>query len=75
LAAGADVLIHESSGPTLGHTSPEKAGETADQAEVGALYLIHYPTRTTDPRTFIPEAKKKYSGPVALAEDLMVLEF
>jgi len=75
LAAGADVLIHESSGATLGHTSPEQAGETADHAEVGALYLIHYPTRTTDPQTFIPEAKKKFSGPVALAEDLMVLEF
>jgi ribonuclease Z len=75
LAAGVDVLIHESSGATLGHTSPEKAGEIASQAEVGALYLIHYPTRTVDPRSFIQEAKKKYSGPVALAEDLMVLEF
>ena len=75
LAAGADVLIHEASGATLGHTSPEKAGETAQQAEVGSLYLIHYPTRNVDPNTFIPQAREKFSGPVALAEDFLELEF
>jgi len=75
LASGADVLIHESSGATLGHTSAEQAGEIARKAEVGSLYLIHYPTRGLDPETLVPEAKKKYPGPVALARDFMTLDF
>jgi len=75
LASGADVLIHESSGATLGHTSAEQAGEIARRAEVGSLYLIHYPTRDLDPEKLVPEAKKKYPGPVALARDFMTLEF
>jgi ribonuclease Z len=75
LASGAHVLIHESAGASLGHTSAEQAGEIARQAEVGSLYLIHYPTRKIDPETLIPEAKKKFPGPVALAKDFMELNF
>jgi ribonuclease Z len=75
LAAGADVLIHESSGATLGHTSAEQAGDIARQAEVGALYLIHYPTRKLDPETLVQEAKKTFPGPVALAKDFMEIKF
>ena len=75
LGSGVDVLIHECSGATLGHTSAEQAGEIAQRAEVGALYLIHYPTGKNDLGAFVPEAKKKFSGFVALAEDFMTLEF
>ena len=75
LGAGLDVLTHECSGAALGHTSAEQAGEIAQRAEAGALYLIHYPTGKNDPGKLVPEAKKKFNGPVALAEDFMTLEF
>ncbi|HEY5670192.1 MAG TPA: MBL fold metallo-hydrolase [Anaerolineales bacterium] len=75
LGSGADVLIHECSGATLGHTSAEQAGEIAQRAEAGALYLIHYPTGKNDPGKLVPDAKKMFNGPVALAEDFMTLEF
>jgi len=71
LAAGADILIHESTGATLGHTSAEQAGEIARQAEVGQLFLIHYPVGGYDARGMIAEAAKTFGGPVHLAEDFM----
>jgi ribonuclease Z len=74
LAEGADVLIHEAAGASTGHTSAEQAGAIAAQAEVGELYLIHYPTgkyATGDP---VAEARGKYQGPVKLAEDFMVID-
>ena len=74
LASGANILIHESSGATLGHTSSEQAAEIARQAEVDALYLIHYPTGKNDASILIPEAKRKFAGPVVLAEDFMTIE-
>jgi ribonuclease Z len=74
LASGANILIHESSGATLGHSSAEQAAEIARQAEVGALYLIHYPTGKYDTSTLVPEAKRKFAGPVALAEDYMAID-
>lgn len=75
LAAGADVLMHESSGPSRGHSSAEQAAEIAAQAEIGRLLLVHYPTgsyRTTD---LIADARGRFQGEVALAEDFMTLEF
>jgi ribonuclease Z len=74
LAAGANVLIHESSGATLGHTSAEQAAEIARQAEVDSLYLIHYPTGKNDTSRLVPEAERKFAGQVALAEDFMTIE-
>jgi ribonuclease Z len=75
LAEGADVLIHEAAGALLGHTSAAQAGDVARQAEVGALYLVHYPTGAFTAGNPITEAGKRFDGPVALAEDFMVLEF
>jgi ribonuclease Z len=75
LAAGADVLIHEATGATTGHSSATQAGEIARQAEVGRLYLIHYPTGGTNHQTLTAEASDAYGGPVALAKDFMHLEF
>lgn len=74
LGMGADFLIHESSGMTLGHSSASQAGEIARQAEVGHLYLIHYPTGAFDPSSLVPEAQAIFGGPVSLAEDFMEID-
>ena len=75
LAEGANVLIHEASGELLGHSSAAQAGDVARQAEVGSLYLIHYPTGPFAAGDLVQEARKRFDGPVALTEDLMELEF
>ncbi|MCL4530377.1 MAG: MBL fold metallo-hydrolase [Chloroflexi bacterium] len=75
LAEGVDVLIHESAGETRGHSSAAQAGEIASQAEVGKLYLIHYPTGKYATNDLIAEARQRYQGDVKLAEDFMVLDF
>ncbi|HTX90224.1 MAG TPA: MBL fold metallo-hydrolase [Anaerolineales bacterium] len=73
LAEGADILIHEASGPVPGHSSAAQAGEAARKAEVGALYLIHYPTAESAPGDPVGEARKEFPGPITLAEDYMPL--
>jgi len=74
LGKRADVLIHEATGVTFGHTSAAQAGEIAQKAEAKSLYLIHYRTGDFDPRSLIDEARQNYHGPVYLAEDFMELE-
>jgi ribonuclease Z len=74
LAADADVLIHEATGATPGHTSGAQAGSIARQADARRLYLIHYPTGDHDPRPLVDEARKTFGGEVYLAEDLMEIE-
>ncbi len=75
LAAGADLLIHEASGALPGHSSAGQAGEAASKAEVGALYLIHYPTGQYATGDICAEARRTFHGPVTQAEDYMTLEF
>jgi ribonuclease Z len=75
LAAGADVLIHEATGATLGHSSAAQAGAIAREAEVGRLYLIHYKTGETDPTSLLGEAHEEFHGSVDLAVDFMELDF
>ncbi len=75
LAEGADVLIHEATGGSRGHSSAEQAGEIATRAEVGALYLIHYPTGKFANGDLVSEARRSFNGDVRLAEDFMVLDF
>jgi ribonuclease Z len=71
LAEGADVLLHESTGDGLGHSSAAQAGETARRAEVGRLLLIHYPP---DQRQgLVDQARTTFGGEVQLAQDLMEL--
>ena len=74
LAAGADIFLHEASGPAPGHSSPAEAGMAATRAEVGSLYLIHYPTGKFARKDLIAEARKKYQGPIELATDYMSLD-
>ena len=75
LASGADILIHEASGASLGHSSAEQAGQIAAQAEVSKLYLIHYPTGEYTNGNLVAEARQHYQGEVDLATDFMTLEF
>lgn len=75
LAGGVDVLIHEASGEVRGHSSAAQAGDVSARAEVGALYLIHYPTGPYAVPDLVEQARQYFSGPVALATDFMTLEF
>jgi ribonuclease Z len=73
LAAGADVLIHEATGRSPGHSSADQAGEIAALAEVGRLLLIHYPVYPGVDPHLVSEARTRFQGPVELAEDFMRL--
>jgi ribonuclease Z len=74
LAQGADVLIHEAGGEMVGHSSARQAGSVAQEANVGRLMLIHYPTREGNPEELLGEAQDVYDGEVVLAEDFMEIE-
>jgi ribonuclease Z len=74
LADGADILIHEAGGASFGHSSAEQAGEIATKAEVGMLYLIHYPTGRFANGDIAAEARKTYKGEVIVAKDFMTIE-
>lgn len=77
LARGSDILIHEcgANRPNEAHTTPEEAGQVAEQAQVKELLLIHYSERMAkDAEGTIMCAKKYFSGPVRLAQDFEVLE-
>jgi ribonuclease Z len=76
LARDADVLVHEAAGEQAqGHSSARQAAEVARDANVKALYLIHYPVGGFPYHTLIEEAKEVYDGPVVMAEDYDELEF
>lgn len=75
LAQGADILLHEASGASTGHSSAAQAGEMARQAQVKELYLIHYPTGDFDSKSLVADAAEHFDGPVALAEDFMEFAF
>jgi ribonuclease Z len=74
LAEGVDLLIHEATGASEGHSSAAQAGTAAAQAHAHALSLIHYPTRGVDLNALMEEARKTFSGPVSLATDFLSYE-
>jgi ribonuclease Z len=74
LAAGADILLHEASGSSAGHSSAAQAADIARRAEVGALYLIHYPTGRYATGDLVAEAGTRFQGGVHLATDLMEID-
>jgi len=74
LAAGADILIHEAGGASFGHSSAEQAGEIATKAEVGKLYLIHYPTGPFAKGDIGAEARRTFLGEVVVAQDFMTID-
>jgi ribonuclease Z len=73
LAQDADILIHEATGASVGHTSPQQAGEIATQAGVKELYLIHYPPQLTDAETLLEKASQTFSGRIEVAKDFGVI--
>jgi ribonuclease Z len=75
LSEKADVLIHEATGETPGHSSARQAGEIAKKAGVGSLYLIHYPTGQYASGDPVAEARAVFPGKVVQAKDFMVLNF
>jgi len=75
LAQNVKYLIHESAGASIGHSSPAQAAEIALRAGAETLYLIHYPIDELIQAKFLAEAQKKFTGPVHLATDFMVLDF
>jgi ribonuclease Z len=76
LSDGADVLIHEATGESIGHSSAQQAGETARRAEAGRLYLIHYNTgKGANPQQLISQAASAFQGEIRLTKDFMTLDF
>ena len=77
LAEGVDLLIHEATGETEGHSSAAQAGMAATQAHARALSLIHYrlqgidPPQRADPEALLEEARQTFNGRVDLATDLL----
>lgn len=48
LAKGADILVHEATGTSAGHTSAVEAARIAARASVGRLLLVHVPPGLSD---------------------------
>ena len=74
MATSVDLLIHEASGESFGHTSAEQAGKIAQQAGVKKLCLIHYDPKMESEK-LIAQAKTSFSGDVIVADDLMTISF
>jgi ribonuclease Z len=75
LAENVDRLLHESAGDSNGHTSAAQAAKIANEAQAKALYLIHYAARGEGLQAMKTEAEDIFTGPVAIAEDYMRLDF
>jgi ribonuclease Z len=69
LAAGADLLIHETAGDSAGHSTASQAAKTAEKAGVRRLMLIHYPV--DEAQRLITQAAEHFRGEIFLAEDLL----
>jgi ribonuclease Z len=74
ISRDANILLHEASGPFTGHSSAAQAGEMAQQAGVGTLYLIHYPTGRFASGDLVSEARTRFSGTVIQALDFMKID-
>jgi ribonuclease Z len=69
-----DIMIHEASGASKGHTSASQAAEIALQAKAKRLCLIHYPTDTRTHPGLLQDARKIFGDEVLLAKDFMKIE-
>jgi ribonuclease Z len=74
LAQGADILLHESTGDYVGHSTGAQAGAVAGRCGARKLVLIHYPI-DADLKALRREAEKEFGGPVEWAEDFAVYAF
>lgn len=62
LAEGADLLIHEASGPAPGHSAPGVAGRVAREAGVKRLVLIHLPPLQGREEAWLDQARESFHG-------------
>jgi ribonuclease Z len=74
LSKDVNLLLHEASGNFSGHSSATQAGDVARTADVGELVLIHYPTGALASGDLVAQAALKFSGPIRMAHDFMVVE-
>ncbi|MCL4561417.1 MAG: MBL fold metallo-hydrolase [Chloroflexi bacterium] len=72
LADRAQILVHEATGATPGHSSATQAGDIASRACVEALYLVHYNPQGAS--QLVDEAKAVFPGNVTLMEDFMTFD-
>ena len=72
LATGADVLVHEATGATTGHTSAPQAAEIAAKSGVRHLILVHLPPVVREEEAL--EARRIFP-PCEFGEDLGAYEF
>lgn len=78
---GCDLLVHECSFPDGGssdvstHTTPSKLARVLEPCDVERLLLTHvYPAVEGNQAGMIETISERYSGDVAFAEDLMVVD-
>ena len=74
LAKGADILLHEATGASKGHSSALQAVEIFNQSEAKSLYLVHYSARGADLEQLMETVRSKSSRPIYLAHDLMQVD-
>jgi ribonuclease Z len=74
LAKGVDILLHEATGASKGHSSALQAVEIFNQAGAKQLYLIHYSARGAELQHLKEMVQEKSHGPVYLAQDLMQID-
>jgi ribonuclease Z len=75
LAENADVLLHEATGASEGHSSALQAVDISNQAGAKELYLIHYSARGAELEQLLKAARDRTAAPVNLAYDFMQLDF
>jgi ribonuclease Z len=71
LARGADLLLHEATGASVGHSTGLQAAKLAQEAEVSELLLIHYPPEEYASQSALIQAQSSFSGKLSYARDLM----
>ncbi|NJN79766.1 MAG: MBL fold metallo-hydrolase [Anaerolineales bacterium] len=75
LSTDVDILIHEATGESPGHSSAKQAGEIGQKAGAKKMFLIHYPTGRFARGDLVAEAKSVFDGDVELAKDFMEIKF
>jgi ribonuclease Z len=74
LAKDADILLHEATGASKGHSSALQAVDIFSQAGAKKLYLIHYSARGAELEHMMDTVHKKFPGPVYLTHDLQRID-
>jgi ribonuclease Z len=74
LARDVDILLHEASGASAGHSNAAMAGSIARQAGVRHLILVHYDVKS-DPADLVAEAQSTFDGQVSVPQDLDEFKF